>query len=77
MQCFCLLHRIERAEENDNKAWYILMLVFSIVFYIGSAVAIILLYVFFTEVRPSFLLEAEHSYSTFLNLRGRFSPCVY
>ncbi|XP_064391329.1 serine incorporator 2-like isoform X2 [Halichondria panicea] len=41
---------IERAEENDNKAWYILMLVFSVIFYIGSAVAIILLYVFFTEL---------------------------
>lgn len=41
---------IERAEENDNKAWYVLMLVFSIVFYVGSVVAVILLYVFFTEL---------------------------
>ena len=42
--------RIGRAEENDNKWWYVLMLVFSGVFYIGSLVAIILLYVFFTTV---------------------------
>lgn len=47
---FVIHHRIERAEENDNKAWYILMLVFAIVFYVGSAIALILLYVFFTEV---------------------------
>lgn len=41
---------IERAQENDNKWWYILMLIFAIVFYVASLVAIILLYVFFTEL---------------------------
>lgn len=41
---------IGRAEENDNKWWYVLMLIFSAVFYIGSLVAIILLYVFFTTL---------------------------
>jgi len=44
------LIRIERAEENDNKWWYYLMLIVSIVLYVLSAVGIILLYVFFTEV---------------------------
>lgn len=43
--------RIERAEENENRCWYVLMLVCSTVFYVGSLVGIILLYVFFTEVR--------------------------
>ncbi len=42
--------RIERAEESDNKWWYILMLVFSVVFYVGAFIGIVLLYVFFTEV---------------------------
>ena len=42
--------RIEKAEKNDNKCWYVLMLVFSVIFYVGSLAAIILLYVFFTEV---------------------------
>lgn len=41
---------IERAEESDNKCWYVLMLVFSVIFYIGSLVGIVLLYVFFTEL---------------------------
>lgn len=45
-----VFYRIERAEENDNKAWYVLMLIFAVIFYLGSLVAIILLYVFFTEV---------------------------
>lgn len=40
---------IERAQENDNKWWYVLMLVFSVIFYIGSLTAVILLYVFFTQ----------------------------
>jgi len=44
-------HRIGYAEENDNKGWYIGLLIFSIIFYVGSLVGIILLYVFFTEVR--------------------------
>lgn len=43
-------NRIGRAEENDNKWWYVLMLIISAVFYIGSLVTIILLYVFFTTV---------------------------
>lgn len=44
------LNRIEKAQEKDNKWWYVLMLVFSIIFYLGSLISIILLYVFFTEV---------------------------
>ena len=44
------LHRIDRAEEKDNKLWYVLMLIFSVIFYVASLTAIILLYVFFTEV---------------------------
>lgn len=44
------VNRIEKAEENDNKCWYVLMLIFSIIFYVGSLAAIILLYIFFTEV---------------------------
>lgn len=43
--------RIERAEENENKCWYVMMLVFSVVFYVGALIGIILLYVFFTEVQ--------------------------
>ena len=57
-----LLCRIERAEENDNKAWYILMLVFSVIFYIGSAVAIILLYVFFTEVSVCVCVKLDYKH---------------
>lgn len=42
--------RIGKAEENENKMWYILMLVFSVIFYLCSLVGIVLLYVYFTEV---------------------------
>ena len=42
--------RIEKAEEKDSKIWYVLMLIFSVIFYFGSLVGIILLFVFFTEV---------------------------
>ena len=55
-------YRIERAEENDNKCWYILMLVFSGVFYVGSLIAIILLYVFFTTVSQSSDIAWKKSY---------------
>ena len=47
---FFVTCRIEKAEESENKCWYVLMLLFSIVFYVGSLVGIILLFVFFTEV---------------------------
>lgn len=50
-----LCSRIGRAEENENRWWYVLMLVCSVVFYVGSLVGIILLYVFFTEVSKWFI----------------------
>ena len=53
------LIRIERAEENDNKWWYILMLTVSIVLYVMSLVGIILMYVFFIEV--SYITTLLHS----------------
>ena len=46
----CDRRRIERAEENDNKAWYVLMLVFAVIFYVCALAGVILMYVFFTEV---------------------------
>lgn len=53
--------RIERAQENDNKWWFILMLVFAVIFYIASLAGVVLLYVFFTEV-SNFYAQANSTF---------------
>ena len=45
-----LYFRIDKGEKSESKWWYVLMLVFSVIFYVVSANGTILLYVFFTEV---------------------------
>lgn len=79
LQCLFCLCRIQRAEENENRCWYVLMLICSVVFYVGSLVGIVLLYVFFTEVRE---LLAKPSWSVLLNcllplLLPSFIPTLY